>query len=85
MAIIIKTDGTTKTVEPKNGKTFSLRELQEAVDGYIELISLDDGRLMIVDEEAKVKPGNKLNIEAARITGEVILGDVLIIDRDQIE
>ena len=38
-----------------------LKDLQRLVDGYIEIISLNDDFLLICDEEAKIngKPGNR--------------------------
>lgn len=46
-------------LEPKNGKTYELEELQQAVGGYIEIAgNLEkDGRLydIIVDEEGLMK------------------------------
>jgi hypothetical protein len=85
MATIIKVDGAKQNVEPKDGKIFSLKELQEIVNGYIELIPLDGGRLMVVDEEGKLKADAQLNIEASRIANQRIVGDVIMIDKDQIE
>ena len=54
MATLIKTDGTVTTVEPRNGKSFCLEELQHAVGGYIEAVYLPDGKVMIVNEEGKL-------------------------------
>lgn len=53
MAEIIKTDGTTIEVEPKNGTDFSLEELQAVVGGLIEIISLGSDDIMVVNEEGK--------------------------------
>ena len=85
MSTIIKTDGTKQIIEPKDGKVFSLKELQEAVGGYIELVPLNDGKLMVVDEDGKMKADTQFNREASRIAGQQIVGTVLIIDNDQIK
>jgi len=85
MATIIKTNGTKQSVEPKDGKMFSLKELQSVVGGYIELVPLNDGKLMVVDEDGKMKANTQLNIEASRIANQQIVGQVIIIDKDQIE
>lgn len=85
MATIIKTTGEKENIEPADGKVFSLKELQKAVNGYIEIVSLDSGKLMIVDEEGLIKPDPILNKEASKIAGQRIVGQVIIIDRDQIE
>jgi len=41
-------------VEPKKGGTFELRELQDLVNGMIEVISLNHGEIMIVNEEGSL-------------------------------
>lgn len=54
MAQIIKTDGTIiDEVQPKNGTDFQLEELQAVVDGYIQIVQLGDGEIMVVNEEGK--------------------------------
>lgn len=53
MAQIIKTDGTTIEVEPKNGTDFQLEELQAVVEGYIQVIHIGDGEVMVVNEDGK--------------------------------
>lgn len=58
MAKLIKTNGETIEVKPKNGKYFELQELQEYVGGYIEGVSLQDNSMMYVNEE-----GFLLNLE----------------------
>jgi len=46
-------------LEPKNGKIYTLEEMQEAVEGYIEIagyISIDNKNyIIIVDEEGLIK------------------------------
>ncbi len=85
MAQIIKANGTEIDVEPKNGRDFQLSELQKVVDGYIEIVNLTDGRLMVVNDEGKLKclPYNQ---EATKLVGynDVIVGDVLVCSRKQI-
>ena len=51
--------------ELKNGKTFSLSELQKMVGGYIEIIPFQN-QVMVVNEEGKIN-GSKLNEEASVI------------------
>ena len=52
-----------------------LKELQRLVDGYIEIISLNDDFLLICDEEAKLngKPGNR------HVGGDIIAGQFVIV------
>lgn len=89
MAIIIKINGEKENTEPENSNVFTLEELQKAVGGYIELVSITTGehagKLMVVDEEGKLKTDAQLNEEASRIAGKVIVGQVIIIDRNQID
>lgn len=49
-------------VEPDNGKTFTLEELQEIVGGPIEVIGLDD-LLLVINEEGKLR-GLRFNVQA---------------------
>lgn len=55
---------------PRDGKaspeTFTLRELQDLVGGYIEVIYLTDEVVMIVDEDGKMK-GEYVNPEATKM------------------
>ena len=84
MATIITITGKKENIEPVNGKVFTLQELQRAVNGYIQIVPINENKLMIVDEEGLLKPYPHINIEASRIAGQRIVGQVVIIDRDQI-
>ena len=53
MAIHFTVDGKLKRVEPKNHH-FSLKELQELVKGYIEIITLPDKSCFLVNENGKI-------------------------------
>lgn len=82
-ALRINTDGTTAIVKAKNGRDFSLEELQSFVGGYIEIIQLDDEYIMVVNEEGKLigLPTNEnATCMLAEIFGMVnyIVGDVII-------
>ena len=89
MALIIKTDGEKEDIESANGKVFTLAELQKAVGGYVQIVQITtgehSGKLMVVDEEGLLKPDPILNIEASKIAGQHIVGQVIIISKDQIE
>ena len=91
MATIYKTGGEVIETTPKNGIDFSLSELQAIVSGYIEIINLFDGRIMVVNEEGKLK-GLAINHVATRIfnkafptTFDVVVGDVLVCDSKQVK
>lgn len=95
-AKIIKADGTSKEVDPKNGRDFSLEELKEVVKGWIEVIWFHDGtnRIMIINEEGKLPHVNlPYNSEATLLAiegraippTEYVVGDVLVCHRNQVE
>lgn len=77
MARWIKTNGETIEVEPKNGTDYSLEELQGFVGGYIEIVRIDDERLMVVNEEGKLNE-LPINSMATYLVRELIVGDVLV-------
>jgi len=85
MATIIKVDGTKEEISPKEGNKFSLQELQEAVEGYIALVSINDepDKVLVVDEEGLLTQ-KESNVEASILTGKMIVGQVLVADRSQI-
>ena len=89
-AKIIYTDKEAEDYTPKNGKTFALTEMQEIIGGYVEPIRLNDGRMIIVDEEGKSK-GKAVNIPATNIlrrdhfTTDYIVGTAIVCDADMIE
>ena len=55
MATLILPDGTEKEIVPNDGVSFKLEELQGLVEGYIEYIFLPDGRIMVINEEGKIR------------------------------
>ena len=55
MALIISPEGWTREVQPRNGRTFQLDELQAVVQGYVEFVHLPDNRIMVVNEQGKVE------------------------------
>ena len=89
-AKIIYTDKEAEDYTPKNGKTFALTEMQEIAGGYIEPIRLNDGRMIIVDEDGKSK-GKAVNIPATNIlrrdhyTTDYIVGTAIVCDADMID
>lgn len=69
MAIFIPVDGNEREVLPKNGRAFSLKEMQALVEGYIEFIYLPDGRILVINEEGKMK-GMQYNFKASMYANE---------------
>ena len=90
MAQIIKSSGEVIETQPNNGTDFSLEELQTIVGGYIEVVSLRDGRLICCDEQGKLK-GKDFNtratyiLQAAMPTHDFVVGDVLVCDEGEIK
>ena len=79
MAILITTDGTEKIVQPKNGRAFKLEETQKYVDGYVEVVNLRNGTILIVNEEGKFTKQPKIALEHKAIFPyDYIAGDVLL-------
>lgn len=80
---------TEKEVQPKNGKDFSLEELQGFVEGYIEIVKLRNG-YMVVNDEGKLL-GLPMNVPATSIyqhdrgLADIICGNVLVCDFSQIK
>ena len=79
---ILYVDGREEFIEPKNSTDFSLEELKTIVDGYIQVVWLKDGRIMVVNEEGKIHR-LPLNVRATCIVNgegiaDTIVGNVLI-------
>ena len=89
-AKIIYTYKEAEDYTPKNGKTFALTEMQEIIGGYVEPIRLNDGRMIIVDEDGKSK-GKAVNIPATNIlrrdhyTTDYIVGTAIVCDADMLD
>lgn len=91
LPLLIRADGTKETLLPKNGKTFTLEELQKAVGGRIEIFEARDRRSLICYEESKLD-GQPINEAATKLwkygslnpgdwalhTHDFIAGDVLV-------
>ncbi len=91
MATLIKVNGDFKEVNPKNGKDFQLDELNKFVEGHIEIIDLNNGKILIINEEGKFS--KKLNEEASILAyscnaispQDWIAGDVLICEDKEVQ
>lgn len=91
MARIIKTNGVEQEIKPKNGKDFKLKELQSFVGGYIEIVDLDNGEIMVVNEEGLLER-LPFNSKATKIAKEAypgsdmyIVGDVLVCKDEEVK
>ncbi len=85
MATLYRPDGTAKEYPPPtDGFSYSLAELKAAIGGgHLEFLGLGDGRLMVFDEEGKLK-GFPINEAATLLAqprlgpGDYLVGDVLV-------
>lgn len=76
--LLITTNYELKLVKQKGDK-FTLKELQDAVGGYIEIVASPfPGYICIVDEEGKLR-NKKPNNLAYLILGQELVGDILVI------
>lgn len=91
MAQLIKANGEVTEVKPANGKTFSLKELQNFVGGYVERFRAgekvfnwnEDGRMMKLPKNEKAT--NILYVECDGMNNvQDIVGDVLICEESEI-
>lgn len=85
-------DGKVSEVSPKNGVDFKLKELQSIVGGYIEIVDLNNGWVMVIDEEGKLKnkPFNLVATMVASTQGAIsnddfIVGDCLVCKSEMVE
>lgn len=84
---LIKVNGRSEVVHPRDGKKFTLEELQMHVDGYVERVMLAPGKgaqHMYVDEDGKTKgrPFNRIatSLMSRHYAGQdSVVGDALIV------
>ena len=83
MVKLLQVDGIIRDVKPTDGTKLSLKELQAFVSGYIELITLPDNYVMIVNEDGlnKQLPINQAVME---LFGRRLVGDVLVCLRTEL-
>lgn len=85
MPVILHANGSVSEFRPKE-KGFTLEELQKAVGGYVEIVSVNPWAdvIMLVDEEGPLKR-KRCNELASEIIGQYIVGDVVIMERRDME
>lgn len=52
-AYLVTVEGSIHEITPQNGTDFELEELQELVDGPIEVVQVTDEQIIVVHEEGK--------------------------------
>lgn len=89
MATLIKPDGATSQVLPASGESFTLKELQGFVGGYIQVIRVGSA-LYVLNEEGKLL-GLPANVPATHrahdflFEGDYLCGNVLICEPSELE
>lgn len=83
---VILPDGTTS---PWTG-SHALEDLQECVGGFVQFVDLDEGQVLIFDEESKLKgkPRNHVATELAApflFVGDFVAGTALLTHNDFLE
>ena len=84
MAKLFKVDGTVENVMPANGTDFTLEELQKMVGGLIQVVPVFRTKLIVVDEEGRLKNYKHNVIASLLVAGQVkgdIVGDMLLCSR----
>jgi len=91
-AILVMPNGKTEHVNPKNGTDFSLEELQGFVDGYVQIINMQNGERMVVNEEGKIRnlPINETatlfaKFKSGIMPNDYIVGTALVCHKSQIK
>lgn len=90
IATLYRTDGTITEVSPKDGKTFTLKELQHYVDGYFRPLYGGNGMVAVVNEDG-IPLGLPINPNSNKICRQVksmyfitFYGDVLVTTKESI-
>lgn len=66
IAKLYRVESRVEEVIPANGLTFTLEEMQRYVGGYVQVVELHNGNIMVFDEEGKLK-GYGMNFSATFI------------------
>lgn len=91
MATLIKADGTIQEIKPKNGTDFQLEELQIYVDGYIDIVNLHNGKILVINDNGKnFYPVNHRVTEIAHTNNAIfpfdyIAGDVVLCEDEEVQ
>jgi hypothetical protein len=75
MATLLKTDGSRELNITL--KSLNLKEIQEMVGGYMEIVRLPEGMNLIVNEEGRMLD-LPMNRQASEHYGQAIVGDAIL-------
>lgn len=84
MAAFIKTNGEITNVTPKNGTDYKYEELKEFVGGYIEIVPINDHKIMVINEEGKLNNLPVNHIASLLYKYDTICGNVLVCDDSEV-
>lgn len=97
-AVQITTDGVVMDITPENGKNFDLKEMYRYCDtNMVEIFYLANNRIIIMDEEGRLKPCRKINWLATKIVYDqlstfntrmepfFIFGNVMIVNSKEVK
>jgi hypothetical protein len=82
--IKITADGIIEDFLPDDGGTFTLKELQDAVGGWVEFVRLAGERTMVVNEVGHLI-NLPLNVGATTLAGKTIVGDIAIVSNQYVD
>ena len=70
--------GKIEEIRPANGEDFELKEVQSRVEGYIEVVRINDEQILIVNEEGKFgRPYNPIASAIAQLNGAIASRDYI--------
>jgi hypothetical protein len=87
MARLYEPSGRDLQYAPRNGKKFTLAELQALVGGYIEMVRIpgDAGkRVFFVDEDGRLKK-LRPNVRASHLAGQVLVGNAVLCSPEEVD
>ena len=85
MSIIYTTIGTVEEVFPEDKQSFSLKEIQSFVGGYVERISNSNSTdIVLVNEEARIKK-LPFNVNASSSLGINLFGNVFVCEDEHLK
>ena len=88
--LIYRSSDEVERVAPKNGKEYKLEELQEIVGEWIQICEGNDGNILVIDEEGKLK-GKDINERATQwyrthvYCNDYIVGDALLCKKERVK
>ena len=92
-AKLLKASGEVVEIKPKNGTDFKLDELYKHLNcSLVEVISLNQDDIMVVDDEGKLKVNNVINVNATMLAQEnraivfwdYVVGNAIVCNRKMI-